>query len=99
MSDEGYAHNIEFINNIGIWLESSYWVDVIEYYFGIYANDENIINKIKKKQLKAAIENIFNNFGNYKEEEGWIFRYFINIEKDNPKKVAQAMIDLYELLK
>ena len=100
MSDYGYPHNIEFISNFEILLESNYDDNCIKYYFGIWTGDENIINQIKKKQLKTAIENIFNNYGyDYVEEEGWIFRYSINIEKDNPKKVAQAMIDLYELLK
>ena len=101
MADGGSPHNIEFnINNIGIWLESWYGDDGIEYYFGIYTYDENIINQINKKRLKDAIEDIFNKFGDYyKEEKEWIFRYYINIEKDSPKKVAQAMIDLHELLK
>ena len=101
---EGYSHNIEFNisnNNPELILEIHYEDDGIGYYFGIWTEDENIINQIKKKQLKAAIENIFNssNFEyEYKENE-WIFRYYINIEKDSPKKVAQAMIDLHELLK
>ena len=35
----------------------------------------------------------------YNENEEWIFVYYINTEKDNPQRIAQAMIDLYELLK
>ena len=103
MADYDYPHHIDFNisnDNPELILESHYEDDGIVYYFGIYTYDENIINQIKKKQLKDAIEDIFNNFGDYyKEKKGWIFRYYINIEKDNPKKVAQAMIDLHELLK
>ena len=98
MPDE-VSHHIEFnINNIKILLESWYEDDSIGYYFVIYTEDENIINQINKKRLKDAIENIFNNFGDSKLEGGWI-DYEIKIEKDSPKKVAQAMIDLHELLK
>ena len=81
--------------------DGDYENNSIIYQFGIWTVDENIINKIKKKQPKADIENIFNNFGYYytEEEKEWIFHYSINIEKDNPKEIAQAMIDLYELLK
>lgn len=102
-SDDGYAHDIELnINDILIWVESCWnGEDGIQYYFGIFTEDENKINQIKKKQLKTAIENIFNNFEyEYYEEKGWIFiSYIKDIEKDKPKEIAQAMIDLYELLK
>ena len=99
--NDGYAHNIKFnLNNILILIESSYGDDGIQYYFGIYADDENIINQINKKQLKAAIEDIFNNFEYEYYEKEWIFiSYIKDIEKDKPKEIAQAMIDLYELLK
>ena len=100
MTDYGYPQHIGFnnINNIMVWLESNYENDCISYYFGICTEDENIINQINKKQLKTSIENIFSDF-NYTEEYWWIFRSYIDIEKDNPQKIAQAMIDLYELLK
>ena len=102
MSVCGYPHHIEFnINNIGVWLESCCNEDGsdIFYYFGIFTADSNAITKIIKK-LKNSIKNIFNGFEyEYKERKGWIFIYYINIEKDNPQKIAQAMIDLYELLK
>ena len=100
MSVCGYPHHIEFnINNIELLLESNYENECISYYFGIYTYDSNAITKIIKK-LKNSIKNIFNGFEyEYKERKGWIFIYYINIEKDNPQKIAQAMIDLYELLK
>ena len=101
-SKDNYSHNIEFnINNIEVLLESACneYGDDISYYFGIYTCDENIINQINKKQLKTSIDNIFNNFEYEYNEKEWIFIYHINIEKDNPQKIAQAMIDLYELLK
>ena len=100
MSVCGYPHHIEFnINNIELLLESNYENECISYYFGIYTFDNNMLTKIIKK-LKNSIKNIFNGFEyEYKERKGWIFIYYINIEKDNPQKIAEAMIDLYELLK
>lgn len=100
MTDYDYPQHIGFnnINNIFVWLESYYENDCISYYFGICTEDENIINQINKKQLKTSIENIFSDF-NYTEEDWWIFRSYIDIEKDKPQKVAEVMIKLYELLK
>ena len=100
MADYDYPQHIGFnnINNIFVWLESNYENDCILYYFGICTEDENIINQINKKQLKTSIENIFSDF-NYTEENWWIFRSYIDIEKDKPQKVAEVMIKLYELLK
>lgn len=97
MLNSNYPHPIEFnINNIKVSLE--YERGDMSCYFGIYTEDENMQIKIRKK-LKTSIENIFNNFDEYREEGVWIFLYYIDIEKDNPQKIAQAMIDLYELLK
>ena len=100
MADYGYPPHIGFnnINNIMVWLESNYENDCISYYFGICTDDESIKRQINKKQLKTAIENIFSDF-NYTEEDWWIFRSYIDIEKDKPQKVAEVMIKLYELLK
>ena len=100
MADYDYPPHIGFnnINNIMVWLESNYENDCISYYFGICTDDESIKSQINKKQLKTAIENIFSDF-DYKEEDWWIFRSYINIEKDKPQKIVKAMIDLYELLK
>ena len=67
--------------------------------FGIVEDNEDKKNQIiKKKQLKASIENIFGDF-KYDENAEWIFVYYINTEKDKPEEIAKAMIDLYELLK
>ena len=100
MADYDYPQHIRFnnINNIFVWLESNYENDCILYYFGICTEDENIINQINKKQLKTSIENIFNDF-NYTEENWWIFRSYIDIEKDKPQEIAEVMIKLNELLK
>ena len=100
MADYGYPHHIEFnINNIKVWVESCYDEDYIQYYFGIWTDDGNMQTKIRKK-LKTSIENIFGDFKyDYSEEGDWIFISYIDIEKDKPQKIAQAMIDLYELLK
>ena len=100
MSVCGYPHHIEFnINNIGVWLESccNEYSSDISYHFGIFTDDSNAITKIIKK-LKNSIKSIFSDF-EYNENEEWIFVYYINTEKDNPQKIAKAMIDLYELLK
>ena len=97
MLNSNYPHPIEFnINNIKVSLE--YERGDMSCYFGIYTEDENMQIKIRKK-LKTSIENIFNDFDKYREEGVWIFLYYIDIEKDNPQKIAKAMIDLYELLK
>ena len=100
MADYDYPQHIRFnnINNIFVWLESNYENDCILYYFGICTEDENIINQINKKQLKTSIENIFSDF-NYTEENWWIFRSYIDIEKDKPQEIAEVMIKLNELLK
>ncbi|WP_288680952.1 hypothetical protein [uncultured Brachyspira sp.] len=76
-------------------LESNYENDCISYYFAIYTDDENIKRKIEK--LKPKIEKDI--FDKFVENSGWILYYEIDLQKDNPQKIAQAMIDLYELLK
>ena len=97
MTDYDYPQHIGFnnINNIFVWLESNYENDCISYYFGIYTDDENIKRKIEK--LKPKIENDI--FDKFVENSGWILYYEIDLQKDNPQKIAKAMIDLYELLK
>lgn len=97
MLNSNYPHPIEFnINNIKVSLE--YERGDMSCYFGIYTEDENMPIKIRKK-LKTSIENIFNDFDEYREEGVWIFLYYIDIEKDKPQEIAEVMIKLYELLK
>ena len=97
MLNSNYPHPIEFnINNIKVSLE--YERGDMSCYFGIYTEDENMPIKIRKK-LKTSIENIFNDFDEYREEGVWLFLYYIDIEKDKPQEIAEVMIKLYELLK
>lgn len=97
MLNSNYPHPIEFnINNIKVSLE--YERGDMSCYFGIYTEDENMPIKIRKK-LKTSIENIFNDFDEYREEGVWIFLYYIDIEKDKPQEIAEVMIKLNELLK
>ena len=97
MLNSNYPHPIEFnINNIKVSLE--YERGDMSCYFGIYTEDENMPIKIRKK-LKTSIENIFNDFDEYREEGVWIFLYYIDIKKDKPQEIAEVMIKLYELLK
>ena len=97
MLNSNYPHHIEFnINNIKVSLE--YERGDMSCYFGIYTEDKNMQIKIRKK-LKTSIENIFNDFDEYREEGVWIFLYYIDIEKDKPQEIAEVMIKLYELLK
>ena len=97
MLNSNYPHPIEFnINNIKVSLE--YERGDMSCYFGIYTEDKNMPIKIRKK-LKTSIENIFNDFDEYREEGVWIFLYYIDIEKDKPQEIAEVMIKLYELLK
>ena len=99
MADYGYPRHIEFFKLEGYepMLESNYENDCISYYFAIYTDDENIKRKIEK--LKPKIEKDI--FDKFIENNGWILYYKIDLQKDKPevKKIAQAMIDLYELLK
>ena len=98
-----YPHPIEFnINNIRVSLEYEKYEGDMSCYFGIYTFNEDMPIKLREK-FKASIESIFN-YSNeyrneYREEGAWIFIYYIDIEKDKSSKIAQAMIDLYELLK
>ena len=65
---------------------------VSSYCFGVCGLPD-INNKIRK-----SVQNIFNNkFKDNKKD--WDFFYKIDINNDKPKEIAQAMIDLYELLK
>ena len=95
MSDYGYPRHIQFFKLEGYepMLESNFDNNSISYYFAIYTDDENI----KIKNLKPKIENDI--FDKFVENSGWILYYEIDLQKDNPQKIAQAMIDLYELLK
>ena len=97
MADYGYPRHIQFFKLEGYepMLESNYDNNSISYYFAIYTDDENI--KIKIKNLKPKIENDV--FDKFVENSGWILYYEIDLQKDNPQKIAKAMIDLYELLK
>ncbi|MEI0495197.1 PD-(D/E)XK nuclease family protein [Brachyspira intermedia] len=93
-----YSHIIDFsyIKESQIVLESSRGeYDTIYSYFGIYTDDVELIKQIKK--LDKNINNIFEKFS--KDSSGWIYKYNINIEEDNPEKIAEAMIKLYNLLK
>ena len=93
-----YSHIIDFsyIKESQIVLESSRdEYDTIYFYFGIYTDDVELIKQIKK--LDKNINNIFEKF--YKDSSGWIYKYDINTEKDSPEEIAEAMINLYNLLK
>ncbi|MEI0798475.1 PD-(D/E)XK nuclease family protein [Brachyspira intermedia] len=93
-----YSHIIDFsyIKESQIVLESSRdEYDTIYSYFGIYTDDVELIKQIKK--LDKNINNIFEKFS--KDSSGWIYKYNINIEEDNPEKIAEAMMKLYNLLK
>lgn len=93
-----YSHIIDFsyIKESQIVLESSRdEYDTIYSYFGIYTDDVELIKQIKK--LDKNINNIFEKFS--KDSSGWIYKYNINIEEDNPEKIAEAMIKVYNLLK
>ena len=73
-------------------------IPIITYHFGVCVGKNDIKIKRKIKNLQEKIKNIFD-FEYNENKNLWILDYNENIEKDNPKKVAQAMIDLYELLK
>ncbi|ADG72631.1 PD-(D/E)XK nuclease family protein [Brachyspira murdochii] len=93
-----YPHNIEFntINDSNIILESFYHKNNnnTQFYFGIYTESED--SKIKIKKLEEKINKIFTRF---EEDEYWIYWAYIDTEKDSPEEIAEAMINLYNLLK
>ena len=65
----------------------------IKYHFGLCYVKEKI------KKLKNTIESIFD-FEYHENKEEWIFDYNQNIiENYNPKKIAEVMIKLYELIR
>ena len=67
----------------------------LDFYFGIFTENEQMIKKIKK--LDKDIDNIFEKFS--KSSEYWIYKYNINTEKDSPEEIAEAMVNLYNLLR
>ena len=95
---EVYIHNIKFkiINDVVVLLENyCYDKTDLNFYFGIFTENEQMIKKIKK--LDKDIDNIFEKFS--KSSEYWLYQYKINTEKDSPEEIAEAMIKLYNLLK
>ena len=101
MTNENWTNHIYFkINKIEINIESDYWNkrnnDIeAEYFIAIYKGNKSTKNKLKK--LEDNIKNIFSNLKFNDQEDRYV--YWVNVDENSPKEIAQAMIDLYELLK
>ena len=101
MTNENWTKHIYFkINKIEINIESDYWNkrnnDIeAEYFIAIYKGNKSTKNKLKK--LEYNIKNIFSNL-KFKDRE-CSYVYWVNVDENSPKEIAQAIIDLYELLK
>ena len=97
-----YNHNIEHCCHwlgLGelIFLQADYDNSMI-YHFGVCVGKNDIKMKRKIKKLQETIKNIFD-FEYHENSDEWILDYNQNIENENPKKIAEVMIKLYELLK
>ena len=97
-----YNHNIEHCCHwlgLGelIFLQADYDNSMI-YHFGVCIGKNDIKMKRKIKKLQETIKNIFD-FEYHENSDEWILDYNQNIENENPKKIAEVMIKLYELLK
>ena len=98
MENEKYTTHIYFkINKIEIYIDSGYYNEKIvsEYYIAIYKGSKSTKNKLKK--LENDIKDIFYNlkFSNQKDR----YIYWVNVEENSPKEIADAISKLYELLK
>ena len=80
-----------------IFLQAHYDNSMI-YHFGVCVGKNDIKMKRKIKKLQETIKNIFD-FEYHENSDEWILDYNQNIENENPKKIAEVMIKLYELLK
>ena len=100
--NNGYSHNLE-VNKKEVYLMIEIATDDVggKYYFGILSWEAKLQNKLREKINE--IKKIFNKFCidyNFRECEGaWVYYYHIDIDKDKPEEIANAIDKLYELLK
>ena len=100
--NNGYSHNLE-VNKKEVYLMIEIATDDLggKYYFGILSWEAKLQNKLKEKINE--IKKIFNKFCidyNFRECKGaWVYYYHIDIDKDKPEEIANAIDKLYELLK
>ena len=100
--NEGLAHNLEFSRKeVNLQIEIA--TDDVggKYYFGILSWEDKLQNKLREKINE--IKKIFNKFCidyNFRECKGaWVYYYHIDIDKDKPEEIANAIDKLYEFLK
>ena len=100
--NNGYSHNLE-VNKKEVYLMIEIATDDVggKYYFGILSWEAKLQNKLREKINE--IKKIFNKFCidyNFRECKGaWVYYYHIDIDKDKPEEIANAIDKLYELLK
>ena len=101
MTNENWTKHIYFkINKIEMNIESDYWNkrnnDIeAEYFIAIYKGNKSTKNKLKK--LEDNIKNIFSNL-KFKFRE-YSYVYWVNVDENSTKEIAEAINKLYELLK
>ena len=94
-------HGCHWLGLGNVFLQADYDYEnssTIIYHFGVCVGKNDIKMKRKIKKLQETIKNIFD-FEYHENSDEWILDYNQNIENENPKKIAEVMIKLYELLK
>ena len=94
-------HGCHWLGLGNVFLQADYDYknsSTITYHFGVCVGKNDIKMKRKIKKLQETIKNIFD-FEYHENSDEWILDYNQNIENENPKKIAEVMIKLYELLK
>lgn len=94
-------HGCHWLGLGNVFLQADYDYEnssTIIYHFGVCVGKNDIKMKRKIKKLQETIKNIFD-FEYHENSDEWILDYNQNIENENPKKIAEVMIKLNELLK
>ncbi|PTY40130.1 PD-(D/E)XK nuclease family protein [Brachyspira hampsonii] len=86
--------NIKVKYDIVVTLETHYNKDK-PYYISICT--EKYKNEVRK--LHDVINDINTTFNKFQQDEHWVYWDYIDTEKDSPEEIAEAMINLYNILK
>ena len=106
MLKNGYSHNLEFSRKEVYLMIEIHDDDLvgngnIEYYFGIYTEEVKFQNKLREKinEIKKRFDKFCIDY-NFRDCEGaWMYYYHIDIDKDKPEEIANAIDKLYDFLK
>ena len=100
--NNGYSHNLE-VNKKEVYLMIEIATDDLggEYYFGILTGEPKFQNKLREKinEIKKRFDKFCIDY-NFRDCEGaWVYYYHIDIERDKPEEIANAIDKLYDFLK